>query len=64
MACADYDMLEVVGTAVTPQTDPPGEFLVVGLENGDHGRIRIDQIQRLVVLTRPARFASHTFLSV
>lgn len=68
IACMDNYELEVVmstdtvhGRAVTTENNASGEYLVVALEDGQQQSLRADSIQKIIVKTKNARFAEHTF---
>jgi Rho-binding antiterminator len=69
LACMDRYAVEltthsgrtIVGNAVDLVVRAPEEFLVVRHDDGTTEEIRVDLIRRMVVLSRPCRFDSHSF---
>jgi len=52
------------GTAITTEKNNLGEFLVIEKENSARESIRLDQIRRLIVKTKNARFTEHSFATL
>lgn len=70
IACMDryevevqLDSETVVGTADGLETTSGAEYLCLRVRDEQIEKVRIDRIQRIDVITRPARFEHHEFLS-
>jgi len=49
------------GKAVTTEQNAQGEYLIVQDESNTRKKIRADEIHKLVVLNKHAKFSEHTF---
>jgi len=68
VACLYQYQLEVVlqsstirGKAITTKKDNTGEFLILEIADNTRDSIRADEIVKLIVLDKPAKFSEHTF---
>lgn len=68
IACMDRYIVDLVtntgtleGLAVTTQTTPRGEFLLIQRHDGTQESVRVDRIQKMTVLSENRRFDERIF---